>query len=73
MYDSDKVIACRTCIWKTGSKCDNELRDCLESRDLGISVAYYQLTIPKNVSRYAYAHWEPTWEVDKLPDELFEI
>lgn len=73
---NDNIIACRTCIWQYGSKCNkNTDGDCLSlnNDDLGISVMYYQDKIPKNHNRYAYAYWEPRWQGKLLPDELFEI
>lgn len=73
-----KEIACNTCKFNIGTRCtkNDGDADCLRSRNLGPAVVYYLDKIPKRVTQYSYAYWEPMWSKKHefiLPDDLFEI
>ena len=71
-----KQIACSTCKWQRGSRCTNELENCLQGGGvLGDAVIFWSKSLRKRVPRYDYANWEPEWitRSNFLPEELFDI
>ena len=71
---TEKIIACDTCKWSGGSRCNNAHHDCLHNSSPGPVVRHYLIFLRKNQPDFDYAHWEPAWiEPNPLPDDLFEL
>lgn len=82
IYDSDgreieRYIGCDTCKHtskNTACSYENSISRCLYGREISrLSGKPFHYGLPKYDDSYVYALWEPNWNDNDLPEDLFEI